>query len=191
MNQYEETIQKIHDDPVLDALNTPEEVGLRRYRSRLSLDGIGYITFGIWSVVKIIASLFLSTEFYTKMIGYMQTEDEPEELVKLVFGVFIAIVCIMTLLVHFKIGVAAIRYSNGTRKTRGFLFLVLIMIVLTAHGLSTYFTQHDYDIKFLDDTAVASAIADLTGIFILIDMVISASRIKRFRRLQREAKQED
>ncbi len=186
MNNNEKTFQKIHNDPVVEAMNTPEEIGLRKYRSRLSLDGIGYIAFGVWSVVKIIASLFLSTEFYTKMIGYMQTEDVPEELEKLIFGVFIAIVCIMTLLVHFKIGVAAIRYSNGTRKNRGFLFLSFLMIVLMVLSLPSYFSGVKYNIEFVDDTAAASALADLTALVILVDMVYSSSKVKHLRKMRQE-----
>ena len=72
------------------------------------------------------------------------------------------------------IGIKAIRYGRGTKRKKGFLVIVTIIGILNIVGIPGYFTE----LNSSDwDSAIASALVDLTFASMSFDMVYSAIRL--------------
>lgn len=155
---------------------------LRKYRDHLKSDGAGYILFGVWGALKIFITVTMDSSFIEGIINNLDDSAEEENplLVKIILMIFMAILAVITLSVHYSIGVNAIKYSSGRKRSRRFLVAVFFLIIITFMGIRSYFREPDPDYEADGmDSIFASILVDLTSAYLLMDMLYSIFRMKR------------
>ncbi len=161
-------------------MNTDREIQLRRYSDNLRSAGMAYVIFGIWSVIKILASVTMDSRIISEITAPFEGQDLPDEVVWLVYGIIFLIMFAVILYVHLRIGVAAIRYSKG-RKKKGFLFLAFIIFIVTILSIEGDLTSVENGFAGrVDETTIASFVVDVTVLFLYIDMFVSIYMIDRY-----------
>ena len=160
-------------------MNTNSEIQLRRYSDNLRMAGMAYVFFGIWAIIKIIASLAYNRKFIDELAKSLEGVDMTDRGARIALGVVFAVMFLVILYVHLRIGIAAIRYSKG-RKRKGFLFLAFIVFVITV--LSVFSDIADKErglVAGYDDDRLASLVVDVTVLFMYIDMFVSIHMIDK------------
>ena len=144
----------------------------KKYESNMIISGRGMLFFGLWSVFKIVVGYIFGADDI--LDAQVDIPEIDENFVDVVAWVIVAITCLMIILFSLYIGVKAIRYGRGTKRKNGFLVVVAIIGVLNIIGIPGYFTE----ISSSDwDSAIASALVDLTFASMSFDMVYSAIRL--------------
>ncbi len=159
-------------------MNEDIKADIRRYRKNLVITGFGFISIELWAVLKFAIRIFEEG-------GFRKILDSGDGEVNwfLIYFMITAFIVLTTLL-HLYIGLSSARYGSGKSKRWGFL---------VAAGLYIGFTVYEFpDLisDFLDalskedpfttaDTSVASILVELTILFILLDMILSAILLKR------------
>ena len=160
-------------------MNTDREIKLRRYSDNLRMAGMAYVIFGIWSVIKILASVTMDSRVISEITAPLEGQNLPDEVVWITYGIIFLVIFAVILYVHLRIGVAAIRYSKG-RKKKGFLFLAFIIFIVTILSLVSDFTDSENGFAGrIDETSLAAFVVDVTVLFLYIDMFVSIYMIDR------------
>ena len=153
-----------------------DKVRLRRYEDDLYVGGLGIMVMGIWSVMKAVMQIFLSSDDYS-------VPEIPDPTIRAVITAIViaVIVVIMALIlkVHFYIGLNAIRAAKGKNYKKGYFTAAVIMLVLLIISMNAYSDLLE-DIENID-TTIASILVDITTIYIFIIVLISADKIKKLR----------
>ncbi len=161
-------------------MNTDREIQLRRYSDNLRNAGMAYVIFGIWSVIKILASVTMDSRIISEITEPLQGQNLPDEVVWIVYGIIFLVMFAVILYVHLRIGVAAIRYSKGRRK-KGFLFLAFLIFIVTILSIESDFTSVENGFAGrIDETTIAAFVVDVTVLFLYIDMFVSIYMIDRY-----------
>lgn len=180
----------------MQADNELTQIKLRKYESKLAVSGKAVITFGLWSVIK--AALFFITQ-PVDLIKALGIEEEvtatATEFAKnnvnvevrfVVSGVILAMIfsyMILAVLLRCYIGRSAITESRGLKKkTVIYIILAVLMSISLIMALSNVFLgEPDADGNVLD-AALTSRLLDLTSLIALVDLIISAVRVRRLRK---------
>ena len=136
-----------------------EESELRRGQNTLFILGGGVITFGVWSVVKMIMYFALDPA------KYFHFDDIPQEyrLLAMAFAYgIIALIVGLDVGLRFYVGLSARAEARGKKKSRAYIIVAAPDNIL--------------------DTAV-STIVDITAQITLIELVLTARRVQRLRKL--------
>ena len=160
------------------AENSENAIKLRHCKSELATTGAGYIIFGVWSVLKVIMTVFLGD---TTLKELLEGQSIAPEEIPFVMAFLIGLLsagAIVVLGLHFYVGLGAIRASRGSKK-KGYLIWAIIFFVANVIGLLTYanFFRNPSSLE-LDDTTVASFLVDLTVTMLLFGMIRSTRLIK-------------
>lgn len=144
----------------------------KKYESNMIISGRGMLFFGLWSVFKLLVGYIFGGE---KIIdSQMDLAEFDEAATELIVWLIIAVTCLIVILFSLYIGIKAIRYGRGTKRKKGFLVIVAIIGIMNIIGIPGYFTE----ISMSDwDSAIASALVDLTFVSMSFDMVYSAIRL--------------
>ena len=148
---------RLWEKTLIGADNSESAVKYRRCINELYTTGVGYILFGIWSVIKVIMSAFTGDMMYLLLV--------------FVFA-------LVVLWAHVYVGMGAIRESRGSRK-KGYLILAMILMIFNAIHVGYYFWKSvisSWDAIW--DTTIASFILDLTITILLFNMIRSHFQIK-------------
>ena len=155
-----------------------EESELRRGQNTLFILGGGVITFGVWSVVKMIMYFALDPA------KYFHFDDIPQEyrLLAMAFAYgIIALIVGLDVGLRFYVGLSARAEARGKKKSRAYIVVAALMaagnllIFLGALFLAASAAN-------ILDTAV-STIVDITAQITLIELVLTARRVQRLRKL--------
>ncbi len=164
----------------MNNVNSVDNIKIRHLRDNLIHAGYGYIIFGIWSVIKLFMMSTMQKE-YSGMLGDssgVSPEDYPIAIAITVTAYLIMI--IFTLGMHLWIGYGAVRYGKGTGHRKYYVVLSVIGIIMTLVLLPLYFWNPSEGTPIIpDDTTIASILADITLVFVFLDMIVSTVRIDR------------
>ncbi|SFG45807.1 hypothetical protein [Oribacterium sp. WCC10] len=151
-------------------------VKIRRYKKNIEVSGRAMLAFAIWSVLKGVITIALGGKTVWELMEV--SEADKEELGMLLLIVYFILILIAFLLFVY-IGRRAISYARDKHRKKGFLIAAAILLILDFIGIPGYFTTT----KGLEniDTAIASALVDITTCFALFDMIYSAIRIEKLR----------
>ncbi len=163
-------------------MNSESQIQLRRYTNNLRLDGWGYIFVGIWNVLKLVIVFSMNSHEFDRFVDALDLVNADEKMVIPVLSATLALISLVILVVHVTVGGAAIRYSKGERKRKGFMYMGIVILLITILGIPSD-VMPDGTFK-ITSTGIASVLVDLTACFILFDMILSTLQVDRFRRLQ-------
>jgi len=168
---------------------------LRRDENTLTVVGSGVILFGVWTVVKmVLQEINRFPEFMAELgvdeLGFEETglADmglDPKLLATVVAFTVVIIVFLMDLALRVFVGLSA--RAEGRGRPQGRLYLILAGLLLVLSGLSfvsyviTYFSHSEYVVD-----ADAAILVELTSFITLLQMIISAVRVRRARRMEKE-----
>ena len=159
--------------------NAKEDIDFRRYRTALHVEGIGYMAFGIWSVIKVVMSVFLGELAFSTVIDVSGFAEEEIIFAQIAYAVVIFVIMLVVLIVHCYIGISAIKFSRGKKKSKVFLVVAGVLILMNIMGLPSYRDTVERVGMQNIDTVIASAIADITVILLLINLIYSAVRLSK------------
>ena len=168
---------------------------LRRDENTLTVVGSGVILFGVWTVVKmVLQEINRFPEFMAELgvdeLGFEETGLahlglDPNLLAMAVAFTVVIIVYLMDLGLRVFVGLSA--RAEGRGRPQGRLYLILAGLLLVLSGLSfvsyviMYFSHSEYVVD-----ADAAILVELTSFITLLQMIISAVRVKRARRMEKE-----
>ena len=168
---------------------------LRRDENTLTVVGSGVILFGVWTVVKmVLQEINRFPEFMAELgvdeLGFEETgladmRLDPKLLATVVAFTVVIIVFLMDLALRVFVGLSA--RAEGRGRPQGRLYLILAGLLLVLSGLSfvlyviTYFSHSEYVVD-----ADAAILVELTSFITLLQMIISAVRVRRARRMEKE-----
>ncbi len=159
-----------------DIIQTKKNI--KKCETTVSISGLGVIVFGFWAVLKLVISLIYGEGRVTDLVGEMALDDEQEPVTTIII---IAIIFLILIAFHVYVGLRAIRYARGPKRKILFLVVVAFMIFFTIIGLPSYFISDEtgtFDISALQDETIAAALVDVALIYMLIDLMVSAIRLK-------------
>ena len=178
-----------------DVAQQKEKMRLRRDENTLTVVGSGVILFGVWTVVKmVLQEINRFPEFMAELgvdeLGFEETglADmglDPKLLATVVAFMVVIIVFLMDLALRVFVGLSA--KAEGRGRPQGRLYLILAGLLLVLSGLSfvsyviTYFSHSEYVVD-----ADAAILVELTSFITLLQMIISAVRVRRARRMEKE-----
>lgn len=146
---------------------------LRKYKDLLIVTGTGVIVFGLWSAVKITLQFILLRDLRESLFSTLNGVPE-----KVLASIFLALFIFITFAVHLHLGLGA-RAEGLGRKKRAYLGLAVVVAVLST--LSFIFDILNFN-SYLSGTmadSIVTAIIDFTMTFVLIEMIVSAVRVRR------------
>ena len=178
-----------------DLAQQAEKMRLRKDENTLTVVGSGVILFGVWTVVKmVLQEINRFPEFMAELgadeLGFEETGladlglDSNLLAMAVAFTVVI-IVYLMDLGLRVFVGLSA--RAEGRGRPQGRLYLILAGLLLVLSGLSfvsyviTYFSHSEYVVD-----ADAAILVELTSFITLLQMIISAVRVRRARRMEKE-----
>lgn len=178
-----------------DVAQQKEKMRLRRDENTLTVVGSGVILFGVWTVVKMVLhELNRLPEFMAELgadeLGFEETglADmglDPKLLATVVAFTVVIIVFLMDLALRVFVGLSA--RAEGRGRPQGRLYLILAGMLLLLSGVSfcsyvvTYFLPSDTVVD-----ADAAILVELTSFITLLQMIISAVRVRRARRMEKK-----
>lgn len=158
-------------------------VRIRRYNKNIEVSGRAVMFFGVWGFLKSAIVIFKDPQ----ISGMIRDEassltNEDRTLFMIFFTILMGIVMAAIFLLYFFIGRGAVQFARGEKNSRVFLFFAVVLFVLTAIFLPSYFM--DSSNRGGIDSSFYSFLIDLATCFMLFDMVHSAFMIKRISRAE-------
>lgn len=156
-----------------------EDLGCRyrKYQKNVEIGGKAIIIFGVWSIIKFIASVLLGQQSLRDLLGI--DPNYPEQFM-FVLVVIMIVLLALTMVWHAYIGVSAIKYAQGLKKSRFFLVWAALMLVVTVCSIPGYFDPSNNPESL--DTVIVSVLVDLSMSFALLDMIYSSFMMTRIKR---------
>lgn len=164
------------------------EKKLRRYRSSLVTNGIGIITFGLWSMIKFIMSMVVQPVEFDDPANAEMADPIAKIIALIIVGAVVVIILAIIFAVHLYIGLSA--YKEGINGKKGSFYLVVagIMALILCLTLIFYFIPQDNADSFTLSN-IAAFFIDFTTVIILFDMVYAALMSRRLaKKLESEAR---
>ena len=158
-------------------MNEQAAIDNRRYKDNLTVSGIGYIAFGLWSCIRIFIQL---TSDYSLMFAEATDFDINTVEFKLLIAFTVLIISAVIISVHFYVGLSAISYANGRKKLKIYPAVVIILELSAVLELAYYIVDliSDTDMFF---TKIVTIIVQLTTVLILFDIARNLFGLKKLR----------
>ena len=155
------------------------EAKLRRYEHTLEIVGKGVVALGGWLVFKFFIFIFFEKE---ALYGMLEAEGlEVNKYVEILIIVSTVFVMVVAFLIQLFVGLSAI--SEGKKKKNRFAYIVVAVLLVGIYIFDIVIQIEKYwgeNPDILNNTT--SVIIDVTQLYILIDMIISAIKIKIIRK---------
>lgn len=167
--------------------NDIDHIMMRRSQNTLIVVGTGTILFSVWTVVKTLGSLFMCREEAVAIAR--RTADEVGVVISDQNLFYIMIAVLLTTLLLFLgirtyIGRSAISEGRGFRRSKGYLILAVILIIINTAAVVIMFIStksKEYLWMFSSDTSLSTLIIELTSIIMLAEMVFAAAKLRKAR----------
>ncbi len=157
---------------------------LRRYQDNLNVCGLGVIILGAWGVLKFIMQLIMEWR------DMFDLEAANEEEMGIIIGVTIAVIAVMMLIIFLIFGIYIYIGWNASRAARdlpckrGYFVWAVILLVLSAASM-IFYADDLKDVENIDST-IASILVDLTGIYILWNVIVTTKKIRQLQSAQEQ-----
>ena len=145
----------------------------RRLARELSIDGTAVIAMGAWSVLKLITRILVERQ---RLFDVAAEGDMPAAVLWPIIAVFVLVVGGVIMAFHLYIGASARMEAKSGSHLPFYLLLSGVFAFLFAQTALV----HLFDGAQENETA--SAIIDLTVIYALVNVIVSARRLRRIRR---------
>ncbi|MDO4804883.1 MAG: hypothetical protein Q4A32_08700 [Lachnospiraceae bacterium] len=182
------------------------EAKFRHQQYILFYSGLAVILFGVWGVIKVIASQLIAPINWTAVITNTNPNADAEA-VSIFFNIvgysILGIVCLFEILSRLFIGLSAIRESRGHKRNVFYLVFTVLYFVLNFYsGVSSLIQMakgsYDYNIDPISHESIITVIIDLTSQLSLF-LVFTAScqarwlrqAIRKKRALEKAASNDD
>lgn len=172
--------------------NEPEQIEIRKSQNTLIVVGSGIVLFSIWSMVKFLSMLFLLRN--ETVAGVMSIAGPVEGISdRAAFWVIAIVTIVIMSFISFRIYVGLSAIAEGRGKRRGYLYIIIamIMIISSVWYLFIGFTTSEAPEQlgaFTRNQSISTLIIDATSMIMLIQMVISAIKIKKLTGTGRKTK---
>ena len=155
--------------------------------------GTGIIMFGAWAAIKVYSAILLAkdstiSQFRETMIDETEPISDSDLLIWII--IFATIYVLIELSVRVYVGRSAISEGRGTASGRLYLVLtfILILAALAAVLLDVLVVLNDIagqsaEGELTRQDAWTSLVIDLTSLVMMVQMMISAFRIKKYKRM--------
>ncbi|MBQ1422931.1 MAG: hypothetical protein IIY96_00665 [Lachnospiraceae bacterium] len=152
----------------------------RKYQNTLIVTGGGVIAFGIWSLVRFMTYFLLNTRAMMELLGLESRED-------VIFVYLVVFVMLLfDLAVRVFVGRAAIMEGTGRKKGNIYIAAAVVLLIWTAMSVYNDFLTFSRSYNDVLD-GYAATLADVTSMFILAELLITAVRLKKMYREQDKA----
>ncbi|MCR4903465.1 MAG: hypothetical protein K6A23_11455 [Butyrivibrio sp.] len=145
-------------------------IAIRKHRDNMVVSGKWVIILGIWETFKILVLLLWEHRDYTYALIAEEDSDISMSLIKTVMTVMIFIFSSFILLIYIYIGRRSIRCGKGRKTGRLFLFFSFFIGIIELFEIPRYFIG---DTSEISDTSIATFLIDLTGVFIIYQIIYS------------------
>ena len=162
---------------------------LRRYQNILVCVGSGVITFGFWSLVKGVMSLFSFKDKWIQMVNDAAKTDAPADILMTALVISFGIVIAVDLAIRLVIGLSARKEGMGRddRRHKGYLVLALISAAFSAFSMITDIQYFLGGLENLLD-GIVTAIIDFTSLIMLLELFVAAIKVRKLKGKIAEAK---
>ena len=167
---------------------------LRRNQDALINIGSGIIAFGVWSVIKAVLYFFLNRSEMEDIVEQAMSDVEfsPDDyeiyrlLVRIIVYFFVGIILLADMGIRLYLGLSA--RTEGMEGKKGYAYVVVGgLMVLLSIAIVVFEGK-----SLIDGTVAESArgpsefvglLIDFTSIVVMLEMILSAIRVKRYTRL--------
>lgn len=181
--------------------NSDEQRKIRKSQITLVIVGTGVIVFGAWAALKVyLLVLFRKAEIIEAFRGIIPEEAGPVSDDVFVYAVLFAATAyvLIELGIRLFVGLSAISEGRGTRSGKMYIFFTVLLIIsgLIIVAADTYEIVTSSPVlefgsfSLSRSDAATSFIVDLTSLVMEVQMVVSAFRIKRFKRKMKKTEAE-
>ena len=178
--------------------NSGEQIRIRRAQSTLVIVGTGIIMFGAWAALKVYSIVLLRE---SKMLGELRSyvpEDADPLSDRLLIFTLLAIITVYVIIelgVRLYIGKSAIAESRGKKKSAMYIVLTFILILFAlvsvmfdCAGIFKELTGAEIGTENTTQADMVTALViDLTSLIMMIEMVVCAFRVRKYKKQQSEA----
>ena len=167
--------------------NSEESIRIRRSQSTLVAVGTGIMLLGVWSAIKAYSYILLRRGSLIE-----EVRSYAEEGTELTDGMLLAgVIVVFTIYVLIELGVrlfigrSAIAEGKGHRSGKMYIPLTILLIIVTAliifaEGYSMVDGKPDSNVTEVD--WATSLVIDITSLVMMIEMVVSAFRVKKYKK---------
>lgn len=149
---------------------------IRHLQHNMYIDGMGVILLGLWSALKVFA---IMAEEIRSIENSYALPGQIFLTIKIIASVMIFIFILLIWLYHYYVGSGAIKAGKGRTMPKIYYFWTVVFLLINIFGLPSYFFA-DHTTK-ISDTGFAAMLVDFTIIFIVIDLLSSARRLKKLK----------
>ncbi len=167
--------------------NSPEQIKLRKSQNTLIIVGAGMILFDIWSAVKALIVLLIGRADTIASVRENMTDDSLQLSDGAILAVTIIIFMLAVLIelgIRVYIGLSAIAEARGKRSGKLYLvltvFFILFSFVTIAASIVALVTGAVKEGTSQEDVSMASIVIEVTSLIMMIQMIISAVRVKKY-----------
>ena len=165
-----------------DMMNSADEIDLRRYMDNLSNSGAACILFGVWTVVKMFMMVTMDSKTYNDLIIEIGITEYDPRFLRIVILISVSLISLFIMFFHLRIGVAAIRFGRGRKRSKAYLLFTAVFTFIMVTGIKNNFRNSYTRVYELSAVGIATTIADITLIFILADIIFSTLKISTLRK---------
>ena len=154
---------------------------LRHLQNNLVIAGTGLMAFTFWNIIRVL--LFLVT-YRSELKEYIQSlaEEEGTEIPPILVYLVLILIVVLVSLPYIIIGKSA--RTDGMGKKKKTFFIVLAVIMLIPQALIAIFSISEvFDAGEALIEALITALIDLTTFCVLMETVITAILVKKYRKL--------
>ena len=165
--------------------NSELQISLRRNQNTLIVIGTGVIVFGVWSILKAALSAGLQME------GMFADADPSLDrgLLLAAFWISFAVILSADLGLRLYVGLSAVKEGHGAKRRAGYIVLALLMALFSAAAFAISIYALGREAADSAGSLVVSVVVELTSGICLVEMALSAIRVRRLRRkLEEEAR---
>lgn len=165
--------------------NDPEQIKIRKSQNTLIVVGTGTVLFGVWTALKMIGSLFMLKAETIEAMRKLADGGLDQFTDKQVFAIILGLALFVTLILLFLrtyIGLSALAEGRGRRRSKVYIPIAVLIICVTLLSFVFNFlsvTGEKVYGALTPDTSFSGMIIEMTSIIMLVEMVVSAIRIRR------------
>ena len=156
------------------------KIALIKYRKSLTVAGEAMMTFGVWTALKVILTMFGRQEELMEVID-VDALDLSSGRVIFILGLFLFVVIGFSLSIHLIIGINAYQEGHGRKKGIFYLLVTVLFLVSILVEIVQFILSPGYRLSFIEMNGISAIAFDLTVAGICLDVLYSAFMTRKTR----------